>query len=201
MKAKARLTKLLIFISSLIPLSWYVWGILTEKLGANPIETITRGLGTWALIFLLLTLTTTPLQRLAKWHWPVANRRMIGLFAFFYACLHFMAYIWLDQFFDWPAIGKDIFKRPFITVGIMTLLLLLPLAITSSTYAVMTLGAKRWKKLHRLIYLISVMACIHYFWMVKADTREPVIYSSILFLLLSTRVFWLYRKIIRPTTR
>lgn len=182
--------KALVFALSLLPLIFYVFGIMTDNLGANPIEAVTRGLGTWALNFLLMTLTATPLKRHAHWTWPLLIRRMLGLFAFFYASLHLLSYLWFDQFFDWPSIIKDIFKRPFITVGMATFLVLCPMAITSSNGAIRRLGLPRWKKLHRLAYLAGILAVLHYFWMVKADTRVPLVYAIGLTLLLGLRAAW-----------
>ncbi|AJP47857.1 sulfite oxidase [Rugosibacter aromaticivorans] len=186
--------KLFVFTASLAPLGWYAWGIQTDNLGANPIEAVTRGLGTWALNFLLITLAATPLRHYAGWTWPLIVRRMLGLFAFFYASLHLTTYLWFDQFFDWLAIGKDIFKRPFITVGMTTFLLLIPLAATSNARAIRKLGGRRWQQLHRMVYLCGALAVLHYTWMVKADIRKPLIYWVILTALLSTRMVWQIRK-------
>lgn len=186
--------KVLVFISSAMPLGWYTFGIQADSLGANPIEAITRGLGTWALNFLLLTLAATPLKHFVHWTWPLLIRRMLGLFAFFYASLHLLSYLWFDQFFDWIFIIKDIFKRPFITVGMATFLLLCPLAMTSTDSAIRRLGLPRWKKLHRLVYLAGILAVLHYFWMVKADMRTPLMYAAELTLLLSLRAAWLLHK-------
>lgn len=179
-----------LFIISLLPLAWYLQGVQADTLGANPIEAVTRGLGTWALNFLLITLTVTPLRKYSGWTWLVRLRRMLGLFAFFYAVLHLTAYLWLDQFFDWPAIAKDILKRPFITVGMTAFSLLLPLALTSNNAAIRKLGGRRWQKLHRSVYVIAMLAVLHYFWMVKADTAKPLIYATLLFILLGVRILW-----------
>ena len=182
--------KFFTFTASLIPLGWYAWGIQTDTLGANPIEAVTRGLGTWALNFLLITLAATPLRHYTGWAWPLIDRRMLGLFAFFYASLHLTTYLWFDQFFDWLAIGKDIFKRPFITVGMAAFLLLIPLAATSNRQSIRKLGGRRWQQLHRIIYLCGVLAVLHYTWMVKADISNPLIYWTILAALLSVRALW-----------
>ncbi len=187
--------KLFVFIASLIPLGWYAWGIQTDNLGANPIEVVTRGLGTWTLNFLLITLAATPLRHYTGWTWPLIIRRMLGLFAFFYAGLHLTTYLWFDQFFDWLAIGKDIFKRPFITAGMATFLLLIPLAVTSNARAIRKLGGRRWQQLHRMVYLCGVLAVLHYTWMVKADISNPLIYWAILAVLLSARGLWRIQKI------
>jgi len=157
------------------------------NLGANPIEVITRSTGTWTLVFLLVTLSVTPLRKLSHYQSLVKFRRMLGLFAFFYACLHFTTYIWLDQFFDLPGIVKDVAKRPFITVGFLSFVLLIPLAVTSTRGMIRRLG-RRWQQFHRLIYLIGIGGVIHYFWLVKADRTQPLIYGTCLIILLSYRI-------------
>jgi sulfoxide reductase heme-binding subunit YedZ len=179
-----------LFIACLAPLAWYAWGAQADTLGANPIEAVTRGLGTWALNFLLITLTVTPLRKFSGWAWLGRLRRMLGLFAFFYAALHLSTYLWFDQFFDWPAIAKDILKRPFITVGMISFALLVPLAATSNAFAIRKLGGRRWQELHRSVYLIGILAVLHYFWMVKADVSKPLIYAVIVGILLGLRVWW-----------
>ncbi|MBS1185403.1 MAG: sulfoxide reductase heme-binding subunit YedZ [Proteobacteria bacterium] len=158
-------------------------------LGANPIEFITRSTGTWTLVGLLVTLSITPLRRLTGRADLVRFRRMLGLFAFFYACLHFVTYIWLDQFFDAAAIARDIVKRPFITVGFTAFVLLIPLAATS-THAMMHRLGRRWQQLHRLIYPIAMLGVIHFLWLVKKDLTEPLIFGAVLALLLVLRLPW-----------
>jgi len=152
---------------------------------------VTRGLGTWALNFLLITLTVTPLRRLAGWVWLAPLRRMLGLYAFFYATLHLLAYLWLDQFFDWHAIMKDILKRPFITIGMISFALLVPLAATSNGFAIRRLGGRRWRELHRTVYAIAILAVLHFAWMVKADLSEPLLYALGVAALLGLRAWWL----------
>jgi methionine sulfoxide reductase heme-binding subunit len=159
------------------------------SLGVNPIELVTRSTGTWTLVFLLITLAVTPLRRLTGWNWLVRLRRMFGLFAFFYALLHFTTYVWLDVFFDLEAIAKDIVKRPFITVGFAAFVLLIPLAITSTDAMTRRLGGKRWQQLHRLVYAIAVLGVLHYWWLVKRDLTEPIVYATVLAVLLAARVF------------
>ena len=176
--------KPLLFIVCLIPLLRA--GLLFSE-AVNPIEFITRSTGTWALVGLLLTLTITPLRQITGWNRLIQFRRMLGLFAFFYACLHFITYIWLDQFFDFSAILQDIIKRPFITVGFSAFLLLIPLAVTS-TNGWMRRLKRNWGRLHRLIYLIAPLAVIHYWWLVKKDLTQPLIYAGILLILLGWRV-------------
>lgn len=182
--------KFSVFFLCLLPLTFYVQRLYADELGANPIEALTRGLGTWALNLLLITLLITPLRRLSGWTWLVRLRRLLGLYCFFYALLHLGAYLWLDQFFDWVAIAKDIFKRPFITVGMLAFALLLPLAITSNSFALRRLGGRRWQELHRAVYAIGLLAVLHYSWMVKADIAGPLLYAAILAVLLGLRLVW-----------
>jgi sulfoxide reductase heme-binding subunit YedZ len=197
---RLRLTNIFIFLGALVPLGRLVWKALHNGLGANPIEVITHSTGDWTLILILTTLSITPLRKLTKQYWLVGVRRMIGLFAFFYACLHFTTYIWLDKFFDWHEMIKDIAKRPFITVGFTAFVLLIPLAITSTKGWIRRLG-KNWQKLHRLIYVTAIAGVIHYIWLVKADLRKPLQYAFVLTVLLLYRVVvWLLetRKKITP---
>lgn len=182
--------KPVLFVLCLVPLAWLVWDGVTNNLGANPVETVRRYTGDWTLRFLFIALTVTPLRRLTGWHVVVRLRRMLGLFAFFYACLHFVSYIWLDQFFMWDAIIEDILDRPYITVGVASFLLLIPLAVTSTNGMARRLGGRRWQRLHQLVYLIAVLGVIHFLWLVKSDISEPVIYGAILALLLGFRLFW-----------
>ena len=182
--------KALVFLLALIPLAKLVAGVFIypDWLGPNPAEFITRALGDWALRFLLATLAVTPLRRLSGWHWLARLRRMLGLFAFFYVIVHFSSYVSFDHVFDGEAILKDVVKRPFITVGFISLLLLLPLAATSTNAMVKRLGARRWTLLHRLVYAIGPLAVLHYWWMVKRDVTQPAIYAAILALLLGYRL-------------
>lgn len=192
--------KVMVFVAAIMPFlllalrGWNSWRGLAYNLGANPIEFITRNLGDWTLIFLMITLAVTPLRRLAGWQWLIKLRRMIGLFAFFYASLHFVTYIWLDQFFDLRDIVKDVIKRPFITVGFTAFLCLIPLAATSTNAMVKRLGGKRWQSLHRLVYGIAILGVLHYWWLVKKDIREPLLYATILALLLGLRIYWSVQK-------
>lgn len=181
------LLKAFFFILCLLPAAWVAWQFYAGQLGANPIEAITHATGEWALRLLLITLSMTPLKRCVGWSWPVRIRRMLGLYAFFYACLHLMTYLWLDQFFDWGEIWLDIIDRPFITVGMLAFVLLLPLALTSNRYMVKRLG-KNWKKLHRLAYLIPALGALHFWWLVKADVLEPLIYAFLLGVILLLRL-------------
>lgn len=180
--------KALLFFACLIPLLRLVWMGYAGELGANPIELITRSLGTWTLVFLLITLSITPLRQLSGWSWIIKLRRMAGLFAFFYALLHFITYIWLDQFFDLSSIVKDVIKRPFITIGFTAFILLIPLAITSTNAMMKKMGGKNWQLLHKLVYLIAIFAVIHYWWLVKKDITQPLIYAGLLAVLLAYRI-------------
>lgn len=180
--------KILVFLLACFPLVRLVILAINSQLGANPVEFITHSTGTWTLAGLMLTLSVTPLRQLTGYAHLLRIRRMLGLFTFFYATLHFITYIWLDQFFDLHAIIKDVYKRPFITVGFLAYLLLIPLAVTSSNAMIRRLGAKRWQSLHRLVYAIAILGVIHYWWLVKKDIRQPLIYAGILTVLLGWRV-------------
>jgi len=177
-----------VFALCLVPLATILWGWSDGSLGANPIEATTRALGDWALRLLLVTLAVTPVRRLTGWAGVMRLRRMLGLFAFFYAVLHVTSYVALDQFFAWGAIWADIVKRRYITAGMAALLLLIPLAVTSTSGWIKRLGAPAWQRLHRLVYPAAALAVLHYFWMVKADTTQPLIYAAILALLLGWRL-------------
>jgi methionine sulfoxide reductase heme-binding subunit len=185
---KLRVTKIAIFASALIPLARLVWKAFHDGLGANPIEVITHSTGDWTLILILITLSITPLRRLARQYWLIGVRRMIGLFAFFYGTLHFLTYIWLDKFFDLHEVWKDVAKRPFITMGFSAFVLMIPLALTSTAWSIRRLGGKNWQRLHRLIYLTGIFAVIHYYWLVKADHRKPIEYAIVLTILLLYRI-------------
>ena len=182
--------KTLLFGACLLPFGYYAWGAWHDTLGANPIEAVTRGLGTWALNLLLVTLAVTPLRKLTGWNMALRLRRMLGLFVFFYAALHLATYLWFDKFFEWKEIALDILERPFITVGMATFILLVPLAATSSNFAIRRLGGRRWQALHRTVYAIGILAVLHYSWLVKADQSQPLLYGGILALLLGLRAWW-----------
>ena len=181
--------KAILFCIALIPLGRLFLLGLTDNLGANPIEFVIRSFGTWALTFLLITLTVTPLRKLTSANWLVQLRRMFGLYAFFYALMHMLSYVWLDQWFDWAAIGTEIVKHPFIIAGLSSFVLLIPLALTS-TNAMMKRMKRNWQKLHYLMYPIAMLGVLHYFWLVKKDITQPVIYTVILTVLLGIRVVW-----------
>lgn len=186
-----RIYKPLLFVICLLPFLSLVggaFGIAGFSLGANPIETILHTLGLWGLRFLVLTLMVTPIRQLLGTPWLVSFRRMLGLFAFFYVLMHFLTWLILDQDFYLAGIGKDIAKRPFITIGFAAFLMLIPLAVTSTNGMMRRLGS-RWKKLHRLIYPIAILGVWHFYWLVKADVREPLIYAAIVAFLLGWRVW------------
>lgn len=180
--------KPVLFLVSLVPLAWLIGLAVNDNLGANPIETINRYTGDWTLRFLLLTLAVTPLRRLTGWQALIRFRRMLGLFTFFYVCVHFLSFAWLDQAFQLDDIVKDVIKRPFITVGFMSFLLLIPLAATSTHGMVRRLGGRRWQRLHRLIYIIGIGGVVHFLWLVKSDLTQPLIYGALLALLLGARL-------------
>jgi len=188
-----KILKPIVFLAALIPLGLLAYGALRGDLGANPIETITHQTGLWTLILLLATLSITPLRRFTGINWLIQYRRMLGLFAFFYGCLHLTTYLWLDQSFDLHAIVKDVYKRPFITAGFTGFMLMVPLALTSTRGWIRRLG-KRWQILHRLIYFSAAAGVTHFIWLVKKDIREPLIYGAILAVLLGVRVvFWMQK--------
>jgi len=189
------LIKAIVFLAALIPLARMVYLTVTGQL-VEPLEFITRSTGDWTLYFLCITLAVTPLRRFTKWNWLVKLRRMLGLFMFFYGVLHFMTFLWFDHFFDLAEMWKDVLRRPFITVGFIAFVLLIPLAATSTNAMIRRLGGKRWQWLHRLIYVIAPLAILHFWWMKagKHNFTEPIIYGSILAVLLGLRVFWAVRK-------
>ena len=189
MAAALRNPKFWVFVVCLFPMVRLVVLGGSGGLGANPIEFITHSTGTWTLTGLMVTLSVTPLRRLTGRAELIRYRRMLGLFTFFYASLHFVTYVWLDQFFDPAAIAKDIIKRPFITIGFAAFVLLIPLAATS-THAMMRRLGRRWQQLHRLVYLIAMLGVVHYVWLVKKDLTQPLIYGAVLAVLLVMRLPW-----------
>ena len=188
-------TKVPIFLFCLVPLGVLVWRALTANLGANPVEFIQHATGDWTLRFLVSTLSITPLRKLLKLPELIRFRRMLGLFAFFYACLHFLTYLGPDQSFDLAAIWRDVAKRPFITVGFTAFVLLIPLAITSTAGWIRRLGGRRWQMLHRAIYISAICGVIHYYWLVKSAVLRPLTYAAIVAVLLLWRLGdWLIRR-------
>jgi len=194
-----RVIKPVIFILCMIPIAILVWDTITHHLGANPVEKLNHRTGIWTLRFLLLTLTITPLRRLTGWNTLIRLRRMLGLYAFFYAVMHFLTWLVFDHFFNVHEIIKDIIKRPYITVGFSSFVMLIPLAVTSTNNWVRRLGS-RWGKLHQLVYVIATGGVLHYLWLVKADVRDPVIYGSLLAVLLAYRA-WYKRSSLLPLTQ
>lgn len=180
--------KPLVFLLCLTPLAGLAWRGFSGSLGTNPIETITHATGDWTLRFLLITLAVTPLRRLLGAPGLVRYRRMLGLFAFFYGCLHLLTYLWLDKFFAWGEIVADVGKRPFITAGFTAFALMAPLAVTSTAGWIRRLGGRRWQLLHRLVYFSAAAGVVHYYWLVKSDVRRPLAYGAVLALLLGARL-------------
>jgi sulfoxide reductase heme-binding subunit YedZ len=185
-----RVFKPLVFLLCLLPAVWLAAGLAgwePASLGANPVEKIQDTLGIWGLRLLLVTLAVTPLRELGGWPRLLAFRRMLGLYAFFYVALHFLFYLFVDQALDWRQLLADVAKRPYITAGFTALVLLVPLALTSTRRAMRRLG-RRWQKLHRLVYVAAILGCVHFWWQVKADVREPLVYAAITALLLGWRL-------------
>ena len=191
---RTRLVHLALVLLALAPAAGLAWGAWRDSLGANPIETITHTTGDWTLRLLLLTLAVTPVRRVLGWRTVAPYRRTFGLLTFSYACLHFCTYL-VDQFFDWELIVEDVIERPYITAGFTGFLCLLPLAITSTRGWIRRLR-RRWSQLHRLAYVAAIAGVIHFLWLVKADTREPLIYAAVLAVLLGVRLWFVWR----PTT-
>jgi methionine sulfoxide reductase heme-binding subunit len=190
--------KTAVFLACLVPAGRLAWRGFHGGLGANPIEFITHSTGDWTLIFLLITLAITPLRKLTHLYWLISFRRMVGLFAFFYGTLHLMTYVWLDKFFDVHEMLHDIARRKFITAGMTAFVLMIPLALTSTKWAIRKLG-KRWQRLHRLIYFSATAGVIHYIWLVKADLKKPLEYAAVLGALLLYRVMtWIASRASAP---
>ena len=188
-------TKVAIFIFCLMPFGDLVWRIIKSDLGANPVEYLQHATGDWTIRFLVFTLSITPFRKLLRLPDLIRFRRMLGLLAFFYVSLHFLTYLGPDQSFDLSAMWKDVAKRPFITVGFAAFVLLIPLAITSTTGWIRRLGGKRWQLLHRSIYVAAVCGVIHYYWLVKSDVRKPVFYGALVGILLLWRLGnWFFKK-------
>lgn len=202
--------KPVVFVASLGPVAWLTWAGLTGNLSANPLSDLTNETGLWAIRFLCISLAVTPLRRITGWNALIKFRRMMGLYAFFYGALHFLVYTIADRFagLDFPdgivswttvrnlamSVGEDIYKRPFITIGFITLMLMLPLAVTSTAGWIRRLGGKKWAALHRLAYVAGITAVVHYYWLVKADVRSPLLYAAIVGVLLGLRLYWMRMK-------
>lgn len=181
-----RYAKSVIWLAAFIPLLRLGYLGFADQLGANPVEFVERSTGTWALVFLLVSLAITPIRSLSGQAWWIALRRLLGLWMFAYACLHVLAYVWLDYMFDWPDIVKDIVKHPYVLVGASAWLLTIPLAATSNQRAIRQLR-QRWKTLHQLVYLVAILALLHFWWLVKKDVTEPAIYILCFMLLMALR--------------
>jgi sulfoxide reductase heme-binding subunit YedZ len=209
-----RVLKPAVFILALTPAGYLTWALLTGHLSANPLSDVTNGTGDWTIRFVCITLAVTPLRRVTGWNGAIKFRRMLGLFAFFYGSLHFLTYVVLDRLagLDFPngivswttvvglfrSIGEDLGKRPFILVGFTAFVSMVPLALTSTAGMIRRLGGRRWQALHRLIYVTAIAAVLHYWWLVKADIRLPLLYATIVAVLLAFRVYWA-RVHARPT--
>ncbi len=181
-------TKVVVFLISLVPFGVLVWRLINNNLGANPTQFLQHATGDWTLRFLVITLCVTPFRKILKLPNLIRFRRMLGLFAFFYVCLHFLIYLGPDQYFDVAAMWKDVAKRPFITVGFLGFVLMIPLAITSTAGWIRRLGGRRWRILHRAIYFSAIAGVIHYYWLVKSDVRKPVEYGAMVGALLLWRL-------------
>ena len=184
-----RFSKLLLFVNALVPLSLLLWDVYRDRVGANPLEYATRTTGMLALLFLMLTLAVSPVRQVFKWNGLGKFRRMLGLFAFFYGSLHVLTYVAFDRYFNLRSVPLDVASRPFIAVGMLAFFLMLPLAITSTNKMVKRFGGKRWRMLHRLVYAAGIAAVLHFWLLVKSDTRLPVTFGFVLLLLLAHRIF------------
>ena len=209
--------KPVVFLAALGPLAWLIWATFTGNLSANPLSDITNETGVWTLRFLCITLAITPLRRITGWNGVIRFRRMTGLFAFFYGTLHFLTYVIVDRFagLDFPdgfvawstvrnlarSVGEDVYKRPFITIGFTALMLMVPLAATSTAGMIRRLGGRRWNRLHRLVYVSATAGVVHYWWLVKADIRRPAAYGLVVALLLAFRAWWSWRRVAAPVRR
>ena len=193
-----RFAKLVLFLNGIVPLALLLWDLYRKRVGANPLEFVTRTTGMLALVFLMLSLAVTPLRRTTGFNWLVKFRRMLGLFAFFYGSLHLMTYVAFDRFFHLTTIPADVLKRPFIAIGMTAFLLMLPLAITSTDKMVKRLGGKRWALLHRIVYAAGVLGVLHYYMLVKSDIRLPLTFAFVLAVLLGLRLLAKYYKASPP---
>lgn len=186
---ETRFPKLLIFVNALVPLALMLWDVYHQRVGANPLEFVTRTTGMLTLVFLMFTLAVSPVRQITGLNWMVKFRRMLGLFAFFYGALHLGTYVWFDRFFNFRSIPGDVAQRPFITLGMLAFFLMVPLAITSTNKMVKRMGGKRWSLLHKLIYAAGVAGVLHFWLLVKSDIRLPLTFGFVLLLLLTHRVF------------
>ncbi len=185
-----------VFIAASLPFLRLVIAANFDGLGANPLEFITRNTGDWTLYFLCITLAITPARKLLQWHWLIRLRRMLGLFSFFYAACHFLTFLWFDHFFEIEEMWRDVIKRPFITVGFIAFVMLIPLALSSSNWAIRKIGGKPWQLLHRAVYVIVPLGVLHYVWMRagKNNFTQPIVFGAIVALLLGIRLYWRLKK-------
>lgn len=191
-------SKILIFVNALVPLALMLWDVYHKRAGANPLEYVTRTTGMLTLLFLVATLAISPIRQITRVNWLVKIRRMVGLFAFFYGFLHLLTYILFDRFFKLSTVPGDIATRPFIAIGMLAFFLMIPLAITSTNKMVKRLGGKRWSKLHKLVYVAAIAGVLHFWLLVKSDTRLPITFGFLLLLLLAHRVFVKLYPPVRP---
>jgi sulfoxide reductase heme-binding subunit YedZ len=183
-----KFSKVVIFLNALVPLALLLWDLYRKRVGANPVEFMTRTTGMLTLIFLMITLALTPARKVTGANWLVKFRRMLGLYAFFYGTLHLITYVWFDRYFNLHSLVSDVVQRPFIAIGMTAFFLMAPLALTSTNQMIKRLGGKRWAKLHRLVYLAGIAGVVHFWMLVKSDIRLPLTFAFILFLLLGYRV-------------
>lgn len=184
-----RFLKPLVFVAALLPAAWLVYGVFADALGANPVETITNTTGIWTLRLLVVTLSITPIRWLTGWNRIIQYRRLLGLFAFFYGTLHFLTYFILDHSLMFDGVWDDVVKRPYITAGFTAFVLMIPLAITSTQGWIRRMGGRRWNLLHKLVYVSAALGVLHYFWKVKLDATNPLLYAAIVAALLAARVW------------
>ena len=189
-----RFAKLVLLINGLVPLALLLWDVWRQQAGANPLEFVTRTTGMLTLVFLLITLTVSPLRRITGLNWLIKFRRMLGIFAFFYGSLHLLTYIAFDRFFRFWTIPGDVAGRRFIAVGVAAFILMLPLAITSTDAMVKRLGGKRWGNLHRLVYIAAILGVLHFYMLVKSDVQQPLTFAFLLAVLLGFRIFAKYHQ-------
>ncbi|HEX3282210.1 MAG TPA: protein-methionine-sulfoxide reductase heme-binding subunit MsrQ [Pyrinomonadaceae bacterium] len=187
-----RFAKLVLFVNALVPLALLLWDVYHKRVGANPLEFATRTTGMLTLLFLVSTLAVTPVRQITRLNWLIKFRRMLGLFAFFYGFLHLLTYVWFDRYFNFKSIPADVATRPFIAVGVLAFFLMAPLAVTSTDKMIKRLGGKTWRKLHKLVYAGGVAGVIHFWLLVKSDTRLPLTFGFVLLLLLAHRLFVKY---------
>lgn len=195
---ESRFSKLLIFINALVPLALMLWDVYHKRVGANPLEFVTRTTGMLTLVFLMITLAVSPLRQITGLNWLIKFRRMLGLFAFFYGFLHLATYVWFDRFFNFRSIPGDVASRPFITLGMLAFFLMAPLAITSTNNMVRRLGGKRWSMLHKLVYVAGVAGVLHFWLLVKSDIRLPLTFGFVMLLLLTHRLFVKFYPPVKP---